>query len=423
MNKPRLAIRLFSMVLLFSLALSFPISSAAQDGINPDPNTTPAVEPAPAPTSQEPVSSGQPTDGLTSAGQIPEGLSAAEWASIQAQIAAAAGAPASPDADGVSAHTPGYRVAPLRGLISADGAAIDNFGWSVDIDGEQMIVGSPYSDIMTRPSQGAAYLFRRNQNGEDQWGQVTKIVAPDGLGSDLFGYDVAIHGDVVAIGAPGDRHPTGGQGSVYIFGRNVTGAEGWGYVNKLVAGGTNSADFGYAVDLSGDKLVVGDPFYTLGSNEIGQAYIFYRNQFAADAWGQVQTLTNANPAADDRFGAAVAIEGDTCAIGSPYRDESSMTDGGAVYIFARNYGGDNAWAQVEELSGGVGSYVYTNDRFGSSLALDHNVLVVGSPWKSSVASTSGGAVFVFAPGSFADEWEMQSMILPSDRHGFFRFWI
>ncbi len=388
--------RFFVVFLIFALLFPSAHHGAAQEA--PDPQPTPEVTPA----------------------AIPAGLSAEEWQSVQQQIVAV-NQPTAPEGESSSAHTPDYLTAPLRRALSTDGAAYDNFGYSVDIDGEQMIVGSPYSDIAGVSSQGAAYLFRRNQDGEDQWGQVAKIVAPDGLASDYFGYDVAISGDVIAVGAPGDDRVGGGSGTVYLFYRNTGGADAWDYVINRAGGGTSSINFGYAVDLSGDKLVVGDPYYSLGGSQVGQAYIFYRNQGGPDFWGQVQWLGNMNPAADDRFGAAVAIEADLCAIGSPYRDESGATDGGAVYLFGRNSGGTDLWGQIEALSAYEHSFIFTNDRFGSSLALDHETLVVGAPWKSSAESLSGGAAFVFAASSVVDEWDMQAMILPPSGSDFSNF--
>lgn len=397
MSTSRWALRLFCIIVLGTFVLITIQPGAAQDGGQPGPS-----EPLEATAVAEPVS----------AGTTPEGLSPVEWESIQAQIAASEAGPASPNADAPSSLLPNYLVAPLIQVVSSDGAAEDYFAYSVDIDGEQMIVGSPYSDISGKSNQGAAYLFQRNRNNPDQWGQTAKIVVSAGLAGDLFGSDVSISGDIVAVGASGVDLTGGGIGAAYIFYRNSGGMNTWGNVRKITGGGVDSRSFGHALDLSSDKLVVGDPNYVLGGNAVGQAYIFYMNQGGVNNWGQVQWLGNMNPADGDDFGAAVAIDGDLCAIGSPYRDENGVTDGGAVYMFSRNSGGADAWSQTYEMSAREHSYVYANDRFGSSVALDRGVLVVGAPWKTTAESPSGGAVLVFTSSSYVDEWDLQAILAP-----------
>ena len=418
MSATSLTLRLISLFVLCTLFLSAALPSFAESDAAPEGTTPDGVTPAPSGTpGVEPTSEPVPL-GSTPEGQSPAGLTPSEWQSIQAQIRAAGGSPAArggptaPDSDSLDAHLPGYQVAPLTRVIAGDGATGDGFGFTVDLDGEQMIVGSALADISGKTDQGAAYLFQRNRNNPDQWGQTVKIVAPDGLAGDYFGRAVAISGDIVVVGAPFANLAGGAEGAVYVFYRNQGGLNAWGFVRKQIGGGASSGGFGFAVDLADDKLVVGDPFYRLSSNTIGQAFIFYRNQGGADNWGQVQWLGNANPADDDWFGAAVTIDGDLSAVGSPQRDEAGAFDGGAVYIYSRHEGGAEAWGQIDELSAREHSYVYGGDEFGTSVSLDHQALVVGAPFKDVAGSTNPGAAFVFAPSSAINQWDMQAMLVP-----------
>lgn len=404
MTSSRLVFRLICIFVLCAFSLSILPAGIVQNGVNAAP-----------PDSLEPPPPGAP----------PEGLTAEEWQSVQEQIAAAEAQsaealPAAPDADAVSSRLPVYLVAPLRKVINPTGAAFDEFGTSVDIDGEQMIVGDPMRDISGRDAQGAAYLFQRNRNGTEQWGLTKEIVAPAGLAGDWFGWDVTISGDVVAVGAPYDDLVSGGRGAVFIFYRNTGGMNNWGYVKTILGGGVDSTFFGAAVDLSSDKLIVGDPDYTLNGNQIGQAYIYYMNSGGVNNWGQVRWLGNANPVAGDDFGYAVAIDGDLCAVSTPNRDENGVDDSGAVYIFNRHSGGPENWGQIDQISAYNFYYLASGDFFGGSLALDRGVLVVGAPYRDS-SETDGGAVFVFTPSSSSLTWDLQTILAPPSGASFWGF--
>ena len=85
-------------------------------------------------------------------------------------------------------------------ITASDGAADDLFGVSVAISGDTAIVGALHDDD-NGSSSGSAYVYRRDQGGVDNWGQVTKITASDGAALDVFGRSVAISGDTAIVGA------------------------------------------------------------------------------------------------------------------------------------------------------------------------------------------------------------------------------
>lgn len=153
-------------------------------------------------------------------------------------------------------------------------------------------------------------------------------------------------------------------------------------VAKVAAGDPRSNDFfGAAVAADGDTLVVGafsedggtgDPLWNAGA-----VYVFERNQGGNDAWGQVAKLTAGDPGFGDYFGASVAISGDTIAVGAPYENAGSanIPDAGAVYLFERHQGGPNSWGQVKKVIAGDPD---EEDDFGLQLDLDADTLVVGA---------------------------------------------
>src|SRR6266849_2522128 len=115
----------------------------------------------------------------------------------------------------------------VQKLTASDPAVYAYFGSSVSINGDTVVVGA-YGK-----NPGRAYIFERNQGGAEHWGQVKDLTASDGVGGDQFGISVAIDGDTMVVGAWARNLGTGG--AAYIFERNQNGVEGWGEVQKLTA--------------------------------------------------------------------------------------------------------------------------------------------------------------------------------------------
>jgi hypothetical protein len=107
-------------------------------------------------------------------------------------------------------------------LTANDFAESDYFGTSVSIDGDTMVIGA-YGD----DDDGSAYVFTRNTAGDlaSGWTQIAKLTATDGAVNDEFGNSVSIDGDTVVIGARYDNDPVEGYdtGSAYVFTRDTAG--------------------------------------------------------------------------------------------------------------------------------------------------------------------------------------------------------
>jgi len=104
----------------------------------------------------------------------------------------------------------------VQKLTAGDGAAGDYFGRSVSISGDTAIVGA-YGDDDNGDRSGSAYSFSRDQGGTDNWGEVKKLTAGDGAAYDNFGYSVSISGDTAIVGALWDGDNGDASGSAYIF--------------------------------------------------------------------------------------------------------------------------------------------------------------------------------------------------------------
>jgi hypothetical protein len=156
-------------------------------------------------------------------------------------------------------------------LIASDGSARDRFGFSVAISGETVVVGTFHPDVMINILRGSAYVFVRTGA---VWSEQQKLLASDGAGGDDFGHSVAISGETLVVGAEGDDiGANGDQGSAYVFAR--TGAV-WTEKQKLTASdGATGDQFGQSVAVSGETIVVGSSLDNAGGGvDQGSAYIF-----------------------------------------------------------------------------------------------------------------------------------------------------
>jgi hypothetical protein len=279
----------------------------------------------------------------------------------------------------------------VKKLTAADGAANDQFGFAVAAVGDVIVVGAFADDVSTNADQGSAYVFERNAGGTNAWSQIAKLIAADGAANDQFGFAVAAAGDVIIVGAYGDDDFGGESGSAYVFERNAGGTNAWGQVRKLIAAdGVADDRFGLAVAADGDVIAVGAALANAPVADAGSAYVFERNAGGTNAWGQVAKLTAADGATDDRFGSAVAVAGDAIVIGAEGDDDLGNWSG-SVYVFERNAGGTNAWGQVRKLTAADGA---ANNYFGAAVGVAGDRIVVGA-WRNRNASVDTGSAYVF----------------------------
>ena len=297
-------------------------------------------------------------------------------------------------------------------LTASDGAADDYFGRSVSIDGDTIVIGSPYEDVYGSNS-GAAYVYTRNTAGSltSGWTQRAKLTASDGAAGDYFGHSVSIDGDTIVIGAWYDTDQGSHSGSAYVFTRNTDGSFGWTQRAKLTASDAAANDnFGECVSVDGDTIVIGARW---NDGQNGSAYVFTRNTAGSltSGWTQRAKLTASNGAAGDHFGISVTIDGDTIAIGAWGRTSYQ----GSAYIFTRNTAGSltSGWTQRAQLTASDGA---ASDMFGGNLSIDGDTVVVGAHGDDDNGSMSGSA-YVFTrdtPGSLTSGWTQLIKLTASD---------
>ena len=339
--------------------------------------------------------------------------------------------------------------------IKAPNADInDYFGGGLALNGSTLVVGAAgesssqttitngatASTDNSAASAGAAYVFLRSGTS---WTQQAYIKAPNAEASDSFGNNLALDGDTLVVGAwaedssqttitngttaSGDNSATD-AGAAYVFLRSGTS---WSQQAYLKAPNAEAGDvFGGSVAISGDTILVGARWEasnqtsitngaTASSNnsisQAGAAYVFIRS---GTSWSQQAYLKAPNPSSGDNFGFALALDGDTAAVGAYAEDsiqttitnsgdastDNSVTDAGAVYVFKRS---GTTWSQEAYIKA---PNAEAGDYFGISVALSGDLLAVSAPVEDSAQNTitngttassnnsasGAGAVYVFA---------------------------
>jgi hypothetical protein len=227
------------------------------------------------------------------------------------------------------------------------------------------------------------------------WSREFKLTASDAVHGDHFGYSVAISGDVAIVGAPKSRDAGNNSGSAYIFVRN---GNTWEEQAKLTASDAAQDDFfGLSVAINGDVAIVGAHLNDDAGNASGSAYVFVRN---GDTWQQQAKLTASDAAQYFYFGRSVAISGDVAIVGAG-------NDPGSAYVFVRN--GD-IWQQQAKLTASD-DIPEDEDRFGSSVAISGDVVIVGDYWQGEPYNRPGAAYIFVRNG---DIWQQQAKLTTSD---------
>ncbi|RYZ50786.1 MAG: hypothetical protein EOP49_13245, partial [Sphingobacteriales bacterium] len=283
-------------------------------------------------------------------------------------------------------------------LVAADGAANDNFGIAVSINGNYAIIGAPY-DNTTGIQQGSAYIFMRSGT---TWTQQAKITASDMGAYYSFGGSVSINGDYVVVGSAGADGAGLTQGAAYVF---VRSGSTWSQQAKLTASDGLTEDyFGVSVAISGNYAIIGANGDDVGANvDQGSAYIFMRN---GSSWAQQAKVVGSSAGGADAFGTSVAMDGDYAIVGAPWNDVGGNADQGAAYVFLRN--GTN-WAQQARLLAADGA---TDDFFGYSASIQGNYALVGSHKDNIGAISDQGSAYLFNRNG--STWAQQLKITASD---------
>ena len=287
----------------------------------------------------------------------------------------------------------------------------DLFGYAIAVSGDTLVISAAEEDSAAIGvdgdlfdesvlDAGAAYVYTR-QDGE--WEYSAYLKASNTGVRDWFGEAVAIDGDTIAVSAIlEDSNATGvngneadnsvqDSGAVYIYRRmNDTWVQE-AYVKPTDPG--NYGDdfredrFGRRLDISGNTLVVGAPRKGGIASTVHYGAIYVFERIAG-SWTETAYFDLASPRARDRFGSSVKISGDTIVVGAPGEDKA-IKDAGAAYVYRRV---DGVWEQEARLEA---PSPQENGAFGFSVDVDADTIVVGAAQENRGSAESAGAAYVF----------------------------
>lgn len=336
------------------------------------------------------------------------------------------------------------------------------FGAALSLSGDTLAVGAAFESSnakgvngnqndTTASGAGAVYVYAR---AGGVWSQQAYLKASNTRTSAAFGTSVALVGDTLAVGAPGESSAATGidgnqsdtsaraAGAVYVFRRS---AGVWSQEAFVKASNTRAdTAFGGAVAISGDTLAVGAKAESSKSPGIngdqtdasmplaGAVYVFTRS---GATWSQQAYVKASNPRFSALFGSAVALSGDTLAVGAPGENSNatgvngdqtnqSASGAGAVYVFTRSAG---TWSQEAYVKA---SNTRASSAFGTSVAVTGDTLAVGAEHETSAATGIGGdqsdtsakdagAVYMFTRN--AGMWSQEAYIKASNTRAGARF--
>lgn len=312
-----------------------------------------------------------------------------------------------------------FVISETKLINSEDGEAGDNFGNGVAIDDSTLIVGASRADDGARDS-GAVYLFRYTDGNDFPQIKLTEtelIENSEVQIADRFGNSVDISGDFLVIGAYQDDFNVDvrNSGSAFVARFSYDEATGWTIEeqDKLTATEPLAGDqFGYSAAISGNTVVVGahrDDIFDADNNLMKDAGSVYVYNYDGSAWDKkAQQLNARNAQGGERFGSSVAIDGDTIVVGAIYGGEGDPSTGSA-YVFKHN-GSD--WVEEAEL---LADDLGEGDKFGYSVAIEGDAIIVGAPYHPAGENNSGAAyVFRFNAGTWIQEAKLTGSRLSAD---------
>ncbi|OPY89177.1 MAG: hypothetical protein A4E72_01190 [Syntrophus sp. PtaU1.Bin208] len=196
-------------------------------------------------------------------------------------------------------------------LTASDPLAGAYFGQSVAIQGNLLAIGARNAD-----SAGAVYLFHRTGKG---WKEFAKVNPPDGLDDDQFGFSVALSENVLMVGARrADPDGLTDAGAAYVYALNGNSVD---LMTKLTASDVAAGDqFGQSVAMVGKVIAVGANRAKIGANEKqGAVYLFHRED---NSWTERKKVTASDGLKGDEFGYSLSAFGNEFVTGAHFADSN-----------------------------------------------------------------------------------------------------
>ena len=285
-------------------------------------------------------------------------------------------------------------------LTSPDGSDNGRFGISVAVSGDTVVVGAYRADLGDdQENFGAAYVFTKPTDGWEDTSDSVRLTAPDGVKGREFGLSLSMTDDTLVVGAPYSRNydlyreareaedKTPYLGAVYVYSMGVPDWTDAAAPVKLTApSDVPWSRFGWSVSVSGDAITVGEldsrrvmPVGGGYSYSVGAAYVYAKPSEGWSSTAEYRELPIPETMPYDYYGYSVSTNGDVAVVGAQRHGNENGPDAGSAFLFRKPSEG---WTSEAQLADPITLTAFdgpAGDRFGHSVAVDDDLLVVGVP--------------------------------------------
>ena len=173
--------------------------------------------------------------------------------------------------------------------------------------------------------------------------------------------------------------------------------------------GTSTQRSGFALSIDGDEMAIGGPYNDTTPSDSGSVWV-WRFDATLGEWQMEQQLFASDAESGARFGWSVAIQGDLLVVGAPYKNTTLGSDAGQVYVF-RYDTTNHVWNEEQKLVQSAGA---ATDNFGWSVGVAGDVLVSGTPNSDTTAGSNSGCAFVFRYQNATVKWLEETQLIDPD---------
>ncbi len=274
----------------------------------------------------------------------------------------------------------------VNNRISAPGPITGNlFGWSLAMDGDLLVVGAPGVNTPNAFNVGAVFIYAFNGTTYVYQETLQQPANDDDL-DDRFGYSVAIANGRIAVGCTGDDDRAENAGAVYVFVDDPV--DGWTQETKLLPTSIMEEDvFGFSVSMKGQYLAVGCPGDDFADGGEGSAFIY---ETINGTWFFREFVTAPDQTLSANFGLDVAIDNDGTFLTGAIGDDENGTNRGAAYVYRRT--NTTTWTLEQKL---LASDSVNPASFGYRVDLEGDLAVVAARNDWNGGSPSSGSVYAF----------------------------
>jgi hypothetical protein len=312
---------------------------------------------------------------------------------VASGVAAGAGLAVAPVAQ-ASGGSPGLPHYVTNVLVSSKTRPSAYLGEAVAISGRTVVVDAEGTPVGGHTNAGAVYVYTRSRSGKGRLTQRSVISAPGEQNDDDVG-PVAVSGDTIVIG---NLYATVGAvseaGAAYVFEKPASGWMSTSHptATLTLAGATDGAHFGDSVAIAGNTIVVGAPQQTVGANaEQGAVLVFTK---PTHGWADSSTpaeLTSSSGLAGDDLGGSVAVSGSTVVAGARAAEVGSKSDAGMADVFVKPHtGGWETGTETREIDL---TAAVADQQFGSEVAISGRQIAIAAAGDENLADLVHAAVF------------------------------